>query len=258
MKDYKFKFSVVMPVYDVEKYLEESILSLVNQTIGFEKNIQLILINDGSPDDSGSICRKYRDKYPENIVYIEQENAGVSVARNNGLEKVTGKYVNFLDSDDIWEENVFETVYDFFEENYKLTDVVTTGIKEFEAVVKEHITNYRLSKGTRVADLMSPSEANSIVLQVASSFFKAEALEGVEFKEGLRYGEDSLFANTVIMKKIMVGFISDIFYCYRRRTAGTSAVQTLKKTEYYYINRLSDYHLELIRNSIDIFGCVCL
>ncbi len=258
MKDYKFKFSVVMPVYDVEQYLEESILSLVNQTIGFEKNIQLILINDGSPDNSGDICRKYKEKYPDNIIYIEQENSGVSIARNRGLEEIKGKYVNFLDSDDIWEDNVFEKVYGFFEENYKFTDIVTTGIKEFEAVVKDHITNYRLSRGTRIADVMSPAEANSIVLQVASSFFKAESLEDVKFKEGLKYGEDSLFANTVIMKKMMVGFISDIFYCYRRRTAGTSAVQTLKKTEYYYTNRLSDYHLELIKLSIDIFGCVPL
>ena len=56
----KFLFSVVIPVYNVEKYLEEAILSIVNQTIGFEKNIQLILINDGSPDNSGDICKKYK------------------------------------------------------------------------------------------------------------------------------------------------------------------------------------------------------
>lgn len=256
MEDYKFKFSVVMPVYDVEKYLEESIVSLVNQTIGFEKNIQLILINDGSPDKSSDICLKYKSLYPDNIVYIEQENSGVSVARNRGLEEVKGKYVNFLDSDDIWEENVFENVFDFFEENYKTTDVVTTGIKEFEAVEKEHITNYRLYRGTRIADLFNVAETNSVVLQVASSFFKAEAIKDVRFKEGLKYGEDSLFVNTVIMNRMTVGFISGIFYYYRRRNAGTSAVQTLKNTEYYYTSRLSDYLMELIRMSLEKFGCV--
>ena len=258
MTDFKFKFSVVMPVYDVEDYLEESILSLVNQTIGFKENIQLILINDGSPDKSGKICQEYREKYPENIVYIEQENAGVSVARNRGLEAVEGKYVNFLDSDDVWDEDAFEKVYVFFEENTKITDVVTTGIKEFEAVEKEHITNYRLRKGTRIADLMSPSEANSVVLQVASSFFKTAALKNISFKEGLRYGEDSLYVNTVIMRKMTVGFISDVFYHYRRRNAGTSAVQTLKKTEYFYTDRLSEYHLELIKLASEKFGCVPL
>ena len=73
----KFLFSVVIPVYNVEKYLEEAILSIVNQTIGFKKNIQLILINDGSPDNSGEICKKYKTLYPENIVYVEKENGGV-------------------------------------------------------------------------------------------------------------------------------------------------------------------------------------
>ncbi|MBQ8502951.1 MAG: CDP-glycerol glycerophosphotransferase family protein [Clostridia bacterium] len=256
MEDYKFKFSVVMPVYDVEQYLEESILSLVNQTIGFKENIQLIFVNDGSPDNSGDICIKYKQLYPDNVVYIEQENAGVSAARNRGLEAVEGKYVNFLDSDDMWEENVFETVFDFFEQNEKLTDVVTAGIRVFEAVNKPHITNYRLKNGTRIADLLKVEEADSIVLQVASSFFKEKAIRNVRFKEGLRYGEDSLFANTVIMKRLTVGFVAEVNYCYRRRNAGTSTVQTIKQTEYYYIERLRDYLLELISLAMEKFGCV--
>ena len=126
--DYKYKFSVVMPVYNVEDYLEKSILSIVNQTIGFKKNIQLILVNDGSSDNSAEICLKYKHLYPANIVYIEQENAGVSAARNTGLEYVEGKYVNFLDSDDLWSKNAFETAYKFFVEHYDEVDVATTSI----------------------------------------------------------------------------------------------------------------------------------
>lgn len=104
----KFLFSVVIPVYNVEKYLEEAILSIVNQTIGFKKNIQLILINDGSPDNSGDICKKYKTLYPENIVYVEKENGGVSAARNEAFQYVDAKYVTFLDSDDKWELSSFE------------------------------------------------------------------------------------------------------------------------------------------------------
>ena len=99
------KVSVIIPVYNVEQYLEETILSVVNQTIGFE-NIQMILVNDGSPDNSEEICLKYRDKYPDNILYIKKENGGVSSARNLGMEYIQGKYVNFLDSDDKWEEKL--------------------------------------------------------------------------------------------------------------------------------------------------------
>ena len=105
MKKKEYKISVIIPVYNVEKYLEETIESVVNQTIGFD-NIQMILVNDGSPDNSEEICLKYKEKYPDNVVYVKQENAGVSSARNNGLKHATGKYVNFFDSDDIWDRNV--------------------------------------------------------------------------------------------------------------------------------------------------------
>lgn len=71
----KFLFSVVIPVYNVEKYLEEAILSIVNQTIGFKKNIQLILINDGSPDNSGDICKNTRHYTPKTLFMLKRRTA---------------------------------------------------------------------------------------------------------------------------------------------------------------------------------------
>ena len=97
MKEKKYKFSVVIPLYNVKKYLEDALKSVINQTIGFEKNIQLILVNDGSTDKSERICLKYKKLYPENIKYIYQENRGVSEARNEGMKYIEGKYVNFMD-----------------------------------------------------------------------------------------------------------------------------------------------------------------
>lgn len=73
MQDYKYRFSVVIPIYNVEKYLEETIESVISQDIGFKENIQLILVNDGSPDSSEDICLRYRELYPENIVYVKQK-----------------------------------------------------------------------------------------------------------------------------------------------------------------------------------------
>ena len=95
-----FLFSVIMPIYNVEEFLDESITSVINQTVGFKDNIQIILVNDGSPDNSEEICLKYRALYPDNIIYIKQKNAGVSAARNTGVKYATGKYINFFDSDD--------------------------------------------------------------------------------------------------------------------------------------------------------------
>lgn len=111
--DYKYKFSVVIPVYNVEGYLAETLDSVIGQSIGFENNIQIILVNDGSPDDSEKICLEYAKKYPDNILYLKQENKGVSAARNYGMQYVEGKYVNFLDSDDKWTSGSFQAVYDF-------------------------------------------------------------------------------------------------------------------------------------------------
>ena len=70
-----YKISTIIPIYNVEKYLDETIKSIINQTIGF-KNIQMILVNDGSPDNSEEICLKYKEKYPNNIIYVKKENGG--------------------------------------------------------------------------------------------------------------------------------------------------------------------------------------
>ena len=86
MEKKNFKFSVIIPIYNVEKYLEEAIKSIINQSIGFEDNIQLILVNDGSTDNSEEICMKYEKEFPDNIIYIKQKNNGVSVARNTGMK----------------------------------------------------------------------------------------------------------------------------------------------------------------------------
>lgn len=115
-EDYKYKISVIVPVYNVEKYLEETIESVIAQTLGF-KNIQLILVNDGSPDNSEEICLKYKEKYPDNVVYIKQKNGGVSSARNNGILAAEGKYVQFLDSDDKVSKNAYKRAIDLLEKN---------------------------------------------------------------------------------------------------------------------------------------------
>lgn len=119
--EHKYLFSIVMAVYNVEQYLEEAIESVINQTLSFENHVQLILVNDGSPDNSEETCLKYKEMYPDNIVYIRKENGGVSSARNEGLKYVEGKYVNFLDSDDKLSLNALAEVFSFFELNESIS-----------------------------------------------------------------------------------------------------------------------------------------
>ena len=99
--------SVIMPVYNVEQYLRRSIESVLNQTF---KDFELICINDGSTDNSLEILNEYATKDPR-IQIINQENAGLSCARNSGLEIVQGEYIAFIDSDDFYATNFLEVLY---------------------------------------------------------------------------------------------------------------------------------------------------
>ena len=83
---FPFKFSIIFAIYKAEKYIDEAVAGIVNQTIGFEENVQLIMVDDGSPDRCGEICDRYAEKYPNNVVVIHRKNGGPSLARNSGLE----------------------------------------------------------------------------------------------------------------------------------------------------------------------------
>ena len=158
-----YKVSVVTAVYNVEEYLEEMIDSIIAQTIGFE-NVQLILIDDGSKDESGHICDRYALEHPDNIVVVHKENGGVSSARNEGLRHVKGKYINFTDADDMLEENALELMYAYLEENEEWIDLAAIKQVFFGAKSGDHPLNYKFTK-TRIVDLRK--EYNCIQLSLS-------------------------------------------------------------------------------------------
>lgn len=102
-----FKFSIIVAIYNSSKYLKEAITSVINQDIGFKDNVQLILVNDGSTDNSMEIMQKYQDEFSENIIALSKDNGGPASARNLGLKYATGEYINFLDGDDMLKLNAF-------------------------------------------------------------------------------------------------------------------------------------------------------
>ena len=105
----EIKVSVIVPVYNTEKYLVNCLESLVNQTL---QEIQIVIINDGSTDSSLEIIKSYSEKYPNKIVYETQENGGQAVARNRALELCTGEYIGFLDSDDFVKKEMYQKMYE--------------------------------------------------------------------------------------------------------------------------------------------------
>lgn len=127
------KVSIIVPVYNVEKYLRKCLDSLVNQTL---KDIEIICINDGSTDDSLKVLQEYASEHL-NVIVIDQENQGVSIARNNGINKAQGDYIGFVDPDDWVEPDMFKILYekavktgvDIVECDYRMVFENSTKIK---------------------------------------------------------------------------------------------------------------------------------
>ena len=253
-----YRFSVVVPIYNVEEYLEETVDSVLKQTIGFEQHIQLILVNDGSPDRSEEICLRYQKQYPENVLYLKQENAGVSAARNNGLSHATGKYVTFLDSDDKWETDAFARVWRFFEKHRNEIDVLSARMIHFEASERGHILNKKYKRGDRVVNILDETEWSSIQMHVTSAFFKNETLQqsDVRFDSRVKYGEDSLFINSYILEKGAYGVMQSAVHYYRKRLSQNSAVQTQNTNEQYYTTSPRLHYYGLIERSKARYGRV--
>lgn len=115
--------TVVVPAYNVEKYLEECLNSLLNQTLMEHK---IVVVNDGSKDATGEIGKRYAEKYPDKILYVEQENQGLGAARNTGMSMVDTPYITFLDSDDWWDCFFVEKVKREIERQEQLIDIIFT------------------------------------------------------------------------------------------------------------------------------------
>ena len=249
-----FLFSVIIPIYNSEDYLHETIASVLEQTIGFEENIQLILVNDGSMDSSLEICRDYANRYPDNIDVIDKKNGGVSSARNAGIEAIRGEYVNFLDADDKWEKDSFLLASRFFEEHGDAVDVVAAQIRFFDAATHDHKLNYKFESGTRVCDITREEEYFSIQSTVATTFIRTSAIGDLRFDTGLKYGEDAVFVNKIILKKRAYGLLAEAWYMYRRREGSAVASQWADR-EYYLVTPVR-YHKELKRYSKSLYGSV--
>lgn len=237
MSDYKYRFSVIMPVYKVEKYVAESIDSVINQTVGFKENIELILVNDASPDNSGEICEKYAQKYPENIKYVVQESLGVSAARNNGLSRAQGKYINFLDSDDKWEPDAFELAESFFDK-YDV-NILACRMEYFDAREGfNHPLDYKFD-GDRIIDITK--DYNDIQMQGCTSvFYRHECLEGRQFDTTLPRSQDTAFLMRILMDEGRYGISRDIVHQYRKRSDNSSAVDTRFMMPVFYTTILKN------------------
>lgn len=252
----KFLFSVIITIYDAEDYLEDAIKSVIKQTIGFEKNIQLILVNNASEDNCDLICKKYKEKYPDNIEYVEiKKNRRAAGGRNAGLPYVKGKYFNYLDADDMWPKNVFKKVYDYFEKNYDNFDIVSCRRRHFGRHNGYHAVDYKFTEKDRIIDIFE--EYDAIQLHVTSCFFKTDACIDKRFNEGINIGEDHEYINSLILRSGKYAAMNKkVMYLYRKREDGRSALDKKTKSKTYFLNDYPKILGSISENSKKIYNKV--
>lgn len=247
----RYKLTVVIPVFNTENYLGETLECVRNQTIGFE-NIQLILVNDASVDHSAEICERFQKENEHNVKYIGLAlNRGVSHAKNMGLEEAEGKYITFWDSDDLWSSDAMEKAVAFLEEHETEIDLVSANIEFFERETGGHPTNFELEESS-IIDI--DTDYKKIRSAGAATVMKTDVAEECRFDEEQGYTEDAKFINSVILRKQKYGMLSDVIYYYRRRYSVDSASQLHTRSKGYYFRDLPHLYEGLYQESMKLCG----
>ena len=242
-------FSVVVPVYNVEKFLGICIESVLEQTF---QDFELILVDDGSTDSSGQICEEYRQKYPEKIQVLHKPNQGLISARRVGLSLASGQYVCFLDSDDCWAENAANRLHQVIQSTN--SDVILfcwnrmdeNGKDLNEAIPKVFPKAGPLDKTTIFEKMLSTSELNSMCLKCCRlELFDREADYSCYYE--MQNGEDLLQSLPVLYQADSFYYMDEALYQYRANTA--SITHSYRKGQHQTLNvirpMLYDYCVKL-------------
>ena len=209
---FKYRISVIVPIYNVEEYIENCLKSLVRQSIS-KDDLEVLLINDGSPDNSEAICREYADKYPFFKLY-SKENEGLSRTRNFGIEHAQGKYFVFLDPDDELTDNSLKNLADFFDKYEDEIDICTYKIiPVFNGKQSENIHfRYKYLPREGVYDLNRPE--NIYITQTNVNIcVKNKGKDNILFDttENFRH-EDQKYNIDVVRDKMKIGYCTGAQY----------------------------------------------
>lgn len=228
----EIKLSVVVPVYNVERYLHKCLDSILDSTF---QDFELIVINDGSTDKSGLIILEYKEKYKDKIVYINKENSGVSTSRNVGIENARGKYITFIDSDDYIEKDMFELMISKIEaEDLDIVacdaQIIYDGNKK-GAVVKSGY-GMDLDEKDKIRETMPV-----FYPVVWNKLYKTELVRNIKFTSGVWY-EDMEYLLKLYPHIKSIGVINKPLYNYLQRK--NSITYTYNDKLYDIINNMEN------------------
>lgn len=211
------KVSIIMPIYNSEKYLRNAVDSIINQDFeGFE----LILVDDGSPDNSGAICDEYAEKYP-NVKVVHKENGGICSARNAGLDVAQGEYIGFCDNDD-------EYLPGLLKDNYELAKANNVDLLRYAKVKRLEKDDGRVWETiTKLEDMFIEKKdfyKHYINIRkedtVWTGLYRREIIENnkIRFNENIKYGGEDVYFNISMLKNCQkLGFNSKAYYSWTQR-----------------------------------------
>ena len=212
--------SVIVPVFNVECFLKECIESILKQNV---EELQIILIDDGSTDSSGEICDWFADK-DERIYVIHQENAGVSAARNSGLKVAQGKYIVFVDSDDVLPENAYTNLLKFSKNQFLVIGRIQLMSEEGKLRNARSFGVGNISQKEFMEELFEEKRFPYLGYPVDKLFLR-KIIERYQlrFDETIKLNEDRLFVLNYLLHCENVQFCEEVVYYYRQRNTGVIA-----------------------------------
>lgn len=222
-----YSLSIVLPVFNVEKYLERCIKSILEGTY---KDLELVIVNDGTKDDSENIIIRYLEKY-NNITYIVKENGGLSHARNVGYTYAKGEYIAFFDSDDYIEKDMYEKLMAKVKD-YNYDIVVCDLYMEYEQTGKKIYVSSNVEKEYKDVEednneiSIRKEIMENIYIAVHNKIYKKELIEktfenGMPFVNGMYY-EDIVYTYSILQNTRSISFVKEPLYYYVQRTSSIS------------------------------------
>lgn len=236
-----YDVSIILPVYNVEQYLEECLESIEQQIF---TNYELIIVNDGSTDNSEKICRLYVEKH-DNAKLISQKNQGLSVARNNGVSVSTGKYITFVDSDDVISNNYLSSLVGAIESS-KADLSIGRSLKFWDRIpIKKQIKEMVVLSPENA--LIEMCNGHNFGVSACCKLYKRELVEKYPYPIGKIY-EDLATTYKIIGDSKCVAFCKDYLYFYRQREQSISHSKSISAAQLYGLEA-AENQLKYIRDN---------
>lgn len=237
----KYKISIVVAVYNAEKYLPRCLDALVNQTL---KEIEILCVDDGSTDSAPQIVDQYAEKYPEKIKAFHKENGGEFTTRNYGLERATGEYVTFVDNDDWVEKDWAEKLYNAAKSNN--ADLAVCGFERIDLETNKVVAKDMTGYGTCVKEIVNNDDYMVFINPAPwNKIYKREKVKDLRFLN-FRGFNDMIFLTSSFTKIDKIAFIPDVLYHYYLRY--DSQIHNVNEQD---VNNFKKYLLDLKQLYID-------